>query len=58
LKAATECGLTLQGAVKEVKLNSTMVEGLEESLRGDARKWVGRKVVVSIVLRRVTDAPF
>jgi SAM-dependent methyltransferase len=58
LKVAAECGLTLQGDVNEVKLSSTMVEGLEESLRGDARKWVGRKVWFSVVLRRVTDAPF
>jgi hypothetical protein len=58
LKVARECGLTLQGAVNEVKLSSTMVEGLEESLRGDARKWIGRKVWFSVVLRRVTDAKF
>jgi SAM-dependent methyltransferase len=58
VKVATECGLTLQGAVNEVKLSSMVVEGLEERLRGNARKWVGRKVLVSVVLRRVTDARF
>lgn len=57
-RIATECGLTLEGAVNEVKLSSMVVEGLEESLRGDARKWVGRKVLFSVVLRRVTDAQF
>jgi hypothetical protein len=58
VEVATECGLTLQGAVNEVKLSSRLVEGLEWSLREDARKWVGRKVWFSVVLRRVTDDQF
>ena len=58
LDAAKRCGLTLQGAVNEVKLSTTMVEELEQSLREDAKKWVGRKVWFSVVLRRVTDEPF
>ncbi|KAM0712698.1 hypothetical protein Q7P35_000145 [Cladosporium inversicolor] len=58
LGVAKRCGLTLQGAVNEVKLSTTMVEGLEQGLREDARTWVGRKVLFSVVLRRVTDEPF
>lgn len=58
LEVAAECGLTLQGAVTEVKLSSTMVKGLEQSLKGDAKKWVGRKVLFSVVLRRLTDDKF
>jgi hypothetical protein len=58
LRVATECGLTLQGAVNEVKLGSTMVEGFEQSLKEDAKKWTGQKVLFSVVLRRVTDGEF
>ena len=58
VEVATECGLTLQGAVNEVELGSTTVEGLEESLRRDAKKWVARKMWFSVVLRRVTDDVF
>ena len=58
LKVATECGLTLQGAVNGVKLTSTMIEGLEDSLSEDGKKWIGRKVWFSVVLRRVTDDKF
>ena len=41
--------------MNEVKMSSAMVEMLEESLRGDARKWAGRKVSFSVVLRSVTE---
>ena len=58
LDAATRCGLTVPGTVNEVKLSTMMVEGLEQSLREDAKDWVGRKVWFSVVLRRVTDEPF
>lgn len=58
LDAAKRYGLTLQGTVKEAKLNTEVVERLEHSVRDDARKWIGRKVWFSIVLRRVTDDEF
>ena len=58
LDAAKRCGLTLQGTVKEVKLSTEVIEKLEHSLREDAKKWIGRKIWFSVVLRRVTDARF
>ena len=58
LNAAKRCGLTLQGAVKEVKLSTEVVEKLEHSVRDEAKKWIGRKVWFSVVLRRVTDDKF
>ena len=58
LSAAKRCGLTLQGAVKEVKLSTEVVERLEHSVRDEAKKWIGRKVWFSVVLRRVTDDKF
>lgn len=58
LSAAKRCGLTLHGAVKEVELCTEVIEKLEHSVRENARKWVGRKVWFSIVLRRVTDNTF
>jgi len=58
LNAAERSGLTLQGTVKEVKLNTEVVERLEHSVRNDAKKWIGRRMWFSIVLRRVTDAKF
>ncbi|GAB7326099.1 hypothetical protein MBLNU13_g10120t1 [Cladosporium sp. NU13] len=58
LSAAKRCGLTLQGAVKEVKLSTEMLGKLEHSEREEAKKCVGRKVWFSVVLGRVTDDKF
>lgn len=58
LNAANRCGLTLQEAVKEVKLSTETVEKLEHSVREDAKKWLGHKVWFGVILRRVTDDIF
>ena len=55
LEAAAKCGLTVQGAVKEVKLGTEVIERLEHGLREDATKWIGRKVWFGVVLRRLVD---
>jgi hypothetical protein len=55
LEAATRFGLTLQGAVKEVKLSMEVVQRLEHSQREVAKEWVGRKVCFGVVFKRIVD---